>query len=133
VAASVTAGVVASTGGLARIRAASGVCGTTGFFAARRLTAAVAARVADAEHTVEQLEPIALANHAHAKHERSKNQFQFHRATSPFRVEPASCAHSHNPRADCFFRSRLAIVRPGRRASALTAASREGWDRKLAA
>lgn len=93
VAASV-AGVVARTGILAGVLSAASVfCGTTGFFAALRLAAAVAAAVADAEHTVEQLEPIALANQAHAKHERSKNQFQFHRATSPFRVEPASCAH----------------------------------------
>jgi hypothetical protein len=63
-------------------------CGTTGFLAAFWLTAAVATTAIHAEQGVEQLEPIASASQAHAKHERSNDQFQFHRTTSPLRVKP---------------------------------------------
>jgi hypothetical protein len=42
------------------------LCGTTCFLAALWLTAAIAARVAEPEHTVEELEPVAAAGKAHA-------------------------------------------------------------------
>ena len=63
------------------------LCSAARLLAALRLAAAIATRHVQTEQVIEELETIAPADKAHAQHGHSKDQFQFHRTTSPLRVE----------------------------------------------